>query len=144
MAGLDRERHAVVPLHGRAGVVGHGTFAANFVQTPAIACAFVIEALGEQALVVERPTVAAIMDGIAEEHLWPVEMIEFGQLAEGHKVRNRSCHDFRNRWAARDVDDRDMGNDVGHRNRARRIGLGHRDATEGGAGSNREDRGSMR
>ena len=77
VARLDREGYAAVPLQRGAGVVGHRALAAHFEQAPALARAFVIEALGEHAALVERAPVAAVVDGFAEEGLGPAQVVQF-------------------------------------------------------------------
>ena len=71
MPRLDREGDAAVPFQRGAGVVGDRALAADLVEAPALARALVVEALGEQAPVVEGAAVAAVVDGVAEEGLRP-------------------------------------------------------------------------
>src|SRR5512143_2534125 len=83
VAGLDREAGAAVPLGGGAGIVGGWSLAAQLIQTPAVACAFIVEGLGKLALFVEGAAVAAVVDGLAVEGLGSAQFVQRGQLAEG-------------------------------------------------------------
>src|ERR1700691_1720492 len=96
MSRLDREAGAAVPLDGRAGVMSGGSLAAELIKTPAIARAFIVEGLGEFSLIIERPPVAAIVNGVAEEGLWAQMLIQIGNSAGAHELEQRAGDDFRN------------------------------------------------
>ena len=67
VSGFDGETDAAIPLDRRAGVVRGRALAPEFVQAPAVARPFIVKGLGEFTLVVERPPIAAVVDGGAEE-----------------------------------------------------------------------------
>ena len=73
----------VPPFHlsGRAGVVGGRSLAAELVEAPAVARSLVVEGLGEFSLVVERPPIAAVVDGVAEEDLGAPMLVQIRNLA---------------------------------------------------------------
>ena len=137
---LDREGDAAVPFHRGAGVVGHRPLAAELEQAPAAARAFVVEGLGELALVVERPPVAAVVDRLAVEGLGPAQRIEFGQRTEGEVVRDDAGHHGRDRRAAGDVHHRFVLDEFRDRHRAGRIRLRRRQAAVGRAGAHGDHR----
>ena len=83
MAGFHWPGRARVPFGGGARVVGHRAFAAQFKQTPAIARTFVVKGLGEFALVIKRPAVTTVVNGLAVKRLWPPVFIELRQGAKG-------------------------------------------------------------
>ena len=88
--GLDRERHAAVPFERRAGVVGDRALAAELEQAPALARALIVEALGEQAALVERPAIAAVVDRLAEEHFRPAQ-VRRAPAACRRQTAGRAC-----------------------------------------------------
>ena len=55
------------------------------------------------------------MDGVAEEALGPVQMVEVRHFAEGDEIGDGPGHGFGNGRAAGDIDHRLVGDDVGHR-----------------------------
>src|SRR5664280_3897137 len=99
MPGLDGKAGAAVPLNCCAGVVGRRPLASELQEAPAIACALVVERLGELALVVERPPVATIMNRIAEEDFGPTLFIEIRDFAGRDELQQRSGDHLGNRWA---------------------------------------------
>ncbi len=139
MTGFDREAGALVPLHGCAGVVGRRALAAEFVQAPARFGTLVIEGLGELALLVERPPIAAVVNRVAEKCQRPTMLVEFGDLAEGQELCQHRCHDHRYRWATGYVHHGLVFDEVLHRDRAGGIRVGTRQAAESGAGTDRDD-----
>ena len=140
VAGLHRPGGAAVPFRGGTGVVGDRPLAAQFEQTPAVARAFIVEGFGELALIVERPPVAAVMDGLAEEGLGSALTSSSGSLPKVRIVGQHAGHDHRDRRATRHVDDGLVLDDVDHRDRAGRVRLGVRDAAECSAGADRDYR----
>ena len=133
MTGFDREARATVPLGRGTGVVCRRAFAAEFEQAPAGFRAFIIERVGEFALLVERAAIAAIVDCRAEERHWPSMLVEIRNRTKRQEMREHGRHDRRNRRAARNVDDRFVGHEVHYRNGAGRIRVGTRNTTECGA-----------
>src|SRR5512136_982206 len=105
MAGLDRERNAAVPAHRRAGVVGRRSLAAHLVEAIALARRLVVPFLDELARVEMRAAVAFVVDALRIKHLRPTLTIKLGQLPEGRDVSHDAGHDFRDRRAARHLDD---------------------------------------
>ena len=87
MTRLDRETGAVVPFHCRAGVVSRGTLAAELEQAPALLRALVIEGLGKQTLVIERPAVTPVVHALTVEHLGPPDVVQLRQAAKSQEVR---------------------------------------------------------
>ena len=67
MSGLNGKTGSVIPFAGGAGIVGGGSFTAQFVQAPAITCALIIKSFGKFSLVVEGATITTVMDTVAVE-----------------------------------------------------------------------------
>ena len=140
MSRLDREAGAAVPFRGRASVVGDRALAAELVEAPARLCAFVVEGLGELALLVERTPVAAVVNRLAEEGKRSTVRVEFRQLTEGQELRQHGRHDHRDRRAAGHVDHGlHAADEILDRSRVRRVRVGARDTAERGAGADRHD-----
>ncbi len=106
MSRLDREAGALVPLGGGAGVVGGRTLAAELVQAPALLRALVIKGFREQALVVERAAIAAVVDALAVEGQRTAQFIEVRDHAKGQEMCQHAGNDHRDGRAAGHVDDR--------------------------------------
>src|SRR5690349_11938595 len=68
VAGLDREREALVPPRRGARVVRGGSLAADLVETVALARALVVELLDELARVEVRAAIAFVVHALAVEH----------------------------------------------------------------------------
>src|SRR5664279_2566836 len=81
VAGLDGVACALVPLHHRAGVVGHGALAAHLVQAVTLARILVVPGLDEQASVVVRTPVAGVVDATPIELLRPPLAVQFRNLS---------------------------------------------------------------
>ncbi|CAM2154325.1 hypothetical protein PT2222_300026 [Paraburkholderia tropica] len=139
VARLDRERHAVVPAHRRAGVVGGRALAAHLVEAVALARAFVVPAFDELARVEVRTPVAFVVNALAVEHLRAALAVERRQAVERDHVGDHGGHHFGNGRAARHLDDGLVENHVGDRRGARGIGLRRLHAAPRGARAPRDD-----
>ena len=53
---------------------------AKLVQAPTVACPFIVEGLGELALVIERPPIAAVVNGVAEENHGTAMLVQVRDL----------------------------------------------------------------
>ncbi|MPM14565.1 hypothetical protein SDC9_60929 [bioreactor metagenome] len=137
---LDREGHAVVPAHRRAGVVGGRPLAAHLVEAIALARIFVVPVLDELAGVEMRPAIALVVDALAVEHRRAALTVEFRQPVEGQHVGDDAGHHLGDRRAARHLDDRLVGDDLVHRRRPRRVRCRRLHAAIGGAGAPADDR----
>ena len=137
MAGLDWEGDPAVPFQRGAGIIGNRPFAADLVEATALPGAVVVEAFGEQAALVEGPAIAAVVDGLAEKGLGPPEMVELRQFAKGKHIGQCAGHGFRDRRAARNIDDGLAAGEFGNRDCAGRVGVCLRNAAESRAGSDR-------
>ena len=140
MPGFHRPTGTGVPAHGGAGVVGARALAAQAVQAPALLRALVVEGLGEQALVIEGPAVAAVVDGLTEEGHGPVVLVEFRELAEDQVLGQDPGDDHGQGRAAGDVDDRLVLDHIHHRHGAGGVGVGHGQTAEGGTGADGDHR----
>ena len=104
MPGLHRVSGTLIPLQRGAGVVGNRPFATHIEQTIAFACACVIKAFDELAMLEEFLPVAFIMNGLAIEHCGTQVGVKFWGFLVEYPVDQSACNHFSDRWATGHVD----------------------------------------
>ncbi len=139
MTCLDREARSLVPLHGRAGVVRGRALATQLVKAPTLASAFVVKGRCELAALIKGPSIATVMDILTEERGWPAERVELGNTAESQEVREYARDDGGNWRTTRNIDDRFVLDNFGHRDCACRVRIRVRQAAESGARANSDN-----
>ena len=80
-----------------------------------------------------RAAIAFVVDALAVEHLRPALTVQLGDAVKRHHIGDHRRHDFRNRRAARHLDDGFVQNHLVHRRGAGGVGLGGLHAAPGGA-----------
>ena len=87
MSRTDREACSFVPFRRRAGVVGRWTLATEFIETPAFACALVIESVRELPAIIKWPAIATIVNCLAIKRGRPSERVQIGDPFKGQVIQ---------------------------------------------------------
>src|ERR1035441_984022 len=106
VARLDGIAGALVPLHHRAGLVGHRTLAAHLVEAISLSRVLIVKGLDKQPCIVIGPPIAGVMYAPAIEFLRPSLAIQCRNLPEHQQVSHHSHHYVGNWRAAGHVDHR--------------------------------------